>query len=112
MGWLAEFPLFSRYPLENLLAVSAVIFCCGLYTVLTRKNAIAILMGIELLLNSANINLVAFARFGGAQIDGAVFVLFIILVAAAEAAVALAIVVGIYQNFGRIDAEDITEMKE
>jgi NADH-quinone oxidoreductase subunit K len=112
MQWIGKIPWFSQYPLENLLVVSAFIFCCGLYTVLTRKNAIAILMGIELLLNSANINLVAFARFGNADIDGTVFVLFIILVAAAEAAVALAIVVGIYQNFGRIDAEDITEMKE
>src|SRR6266404_3665644 len=81
------------------------IFALGLYTVLTRKNAIGILMGVELILNAANINYIAFARYGGASIDGQVFAIFVIMLAAAEAAIGLAIVLGIYQNFDSIDVE-------
>lgn len=91
--------------LEHFLIVGLLVFALGLYTVLTRKNAIGILMGIELILNAANINYIAFARYGGATIDGQVFAIFVIMLAAAEAAIGLAIVLGIYQNFDSIDVE-------
>jgi len=91
--------------LEHFLIVGLLLFALGLYTVLTRKNAIGILMGIELILNAANINYIAFARYGGASIDGQIFAIFVIMLAAAEAAIGLAIVLGIYQNFDSIDVE-------
>jgi NADH-quinone oxidoreductase subunit K len=91
--------------LAHFLTVGLVVFALGLYTVLTRKNAIGILMGVELILNSANINYVAFARYGGASVDGQVFAIFVIMLAAAEAAIGLAVVLGIYQNFQSIDVE-------
>jgi NADH-quinone oxidoreductase subunit K len=92
-------------PLEHFLIVGLIVFGLGLYTVLTRKNAIGILMGVELILNAANINYVAFARYGGTSVDGQVFAIFVIMLAAAEAAIGLAIVLGIYQNFDSIDVE-------
>lgn len=104
---------FSRFPLEHLLVLSAAIFCCGLYTILTRKNAVAILMGVELVLNAANLNFVAFSQYtsvGGPH--GNLFAMFVIVLAAAEAAVALAIVIGIYQNFGRVDVDRADSMKD
>jgi len=91
--------------LEHFLIVGLLVFALGLYTVLTRKNAIGILMGVELILNAANINYVAFARYGGASVDGQIFAIFVIMLAAAEAAIGLAIVLGIYQNFESIDVE-------
>lgn len=91
--------------LEHFLIVGLLLFALGLYTVLTRRNAIGILMGVELILNSANINYVAFARYGGASTDGQIFAIFVIMLAAAEAAVGLAIVLGIYKNFDSIDVE-------
>jgi NADH-quinone oxidoreductase subunit K len=91
--------------LPHFLMVSLIVFALGLYTVLTRKNAIGILMGVELILNAANINYIAFARYGGASIDGQVFAIFVIMLAAAEAAIGLAIVLGIFQNFESIDVE-------
>jgi NADH-quinone oxidoreductase subunit K len=91
--------------LEHFLTVGLLLFVLGLYTVLTRKNAIGILMGIELILNAANINYIAFARYGGASIDGQVFAIFVIMLAAAEAAIGLAIVLGIYRSFETIDVE-------
>ena len=104
---------FTRHPLENLLVLSAIIFCAGLYTVMTRKNAVSILMGVELILNAANVNFVAFSQYlPNAGIDGGVFSIFVILLAAAEAAVALAIIIGIYQNFGRADVDVADLMKE
>jgi NADH-quinone oxidoreductase subunit K len=105
--------IFSRHPLEQMLLLSAVIFCCGVYTVLTRKNAVSILMGVELVLNAANLNFVAFSqytRIGG--MHGNVFTIFVILLAAAEAAVALAIIIGIYQNFGKVDVDQADNLKE
>ena len=91
--------------LQHYLVVSAILLVVGLYTVSTRRNAVAILMGVELILNAANINYIAFARYGGASIDGQVFAIFVIMLAAAEAAIGLAIVLGIYQNFDSIDVE-------
>ncbi len=105
--------IFSRYPLEHMLLLSALIFCCGIYTILTRRSAVAIMMGVELVLNAANLNFVAFAqytRIGG--IHGNVFAVFVIVVAAAEAAVALAIIIGIYRSLGRVDVDEAGELKE
>lgn len=108
---LSEY-LFTRRPLETLLALSAIIFVSGLYTVFTRRNAVSILMGVELILNAANINFVAFSQFvPKAGIHGSVFSIFVIVLAAAEAAVALAIIIGIYQNFGRVDVDQADLMK-
>lgn len=92
-------------PLQHVLLVALVLFALGLYTVLTRRNAIGILMGVELLLNAAAINFVAFARYSGTPTDGQIFAIFIIMLAAAEAAIGLAIVLGIYQNFSSIDVD-------
>ena len=91
--------------LNGFLIVSAIVFVLGLYCVLTRRNAIGILMGVELVLNSANINYLAFARYGGGSYDGQIFALFVIMLAAAEAVIGLAIVLGIYQTFHTIDVE-------
>ena len=91
--------------LNHFLVVSLVLFLLGLYCVLTRRNAIGILMGVELILNAANVNYVAFARYGSAPTDGHVFAIFVIMLAAAEAAIGLAIVLGIYRMFSTIDVE-------
>jgi len=104
--------LFTKYPLEHFLIMSTFVFCCGIYTVITHKNAISILMGVELILNAANINFIAFYRFTGANFSGIIFVLFVIALAAVEASVALAIIIGIYRNFGDIDVDEVNEMKE
>ena len=98
--------------LEQFLIVGLLVFALGLYTVLTRKNAIGILMGVELILNAANINYIAFARYGGASIDGQVFAIFVIMLAAAEAAIGLAIVLGIYQSFETIDVEATDRLRQ
>src|SRR5207249_4537079 len=79
---------------------------------LTRRNAIGILMGVELVLNSANINYVAFARYANAGYDGQVFAIFVIMLAAAEAAIGLAIVLGIYQSFETIDVEATDRLRQ
>src|SRR5687768_1594003 len=97
--------------LQHYLMLGAILFVCGLLTILVKRNAIGILMGVELILNAANVNLVAFNRFsyGGSgdtlKLDGQVFAIFIIVLAAAEAAVALAIFLNFYNNFNTIDVE-------
>ncbi len=83
--------------LNHYLVISAALFSLGIMGVLTRKNAVNVLMGVELILNSANLNLVAFSKFSAANLDGQIFAIFIIVVAAAEAAVALAIVLSMYR---------------
>ena len=98
-------------PLQHVLVVGLVLFALGLYTVLTRRNAIGILMGIELLLNAANVNYVAFARYTGTPTDGQIFAIFVIMLAAAEAAIGLAIVVIYFRNRGPIEVEDISTLK-
>jgi NADH-quinone oxidoreductase subunit K len=95
----------SGLSLQHFVVLSGILFALGLFTVVTRRNAIGILMGIELVLNSANINYVAFARYANARYDGQVFAIFVIMLAAAEAAIGLAIVLGIYQSFETIDVE-------
>ena len=97
--------------LQHYLMLGALLFVCGLVTILTKRNAIGILMGVELVLNAANVNLVAFNAFshGGSgaalKLDGQVFAIFVIVLAAAEAAVALAIFLNFYNNFSTIDVE-------
>lgn len=98
-------------PVEHLLTLGAILFCIGLFVVLTRKNAIAVLIGVELMLNAVNINLVTFSHFDPDRLQGQVFALFVITVAAAEAAVALAIVVKVYQYFRTADLDKISELK-
>ena len=103
--------------LNHYLLLAALLFVCGLLTILTKRNAIGILMGVELILNAANVNLVAFNRFshGGTAaapaLDGQVFAIFVIVLAAAEAAVALAIFLNFYNNFATIDVERATNLK-
>ena len=96
--------------LEAYLLFAAILFCIGVFGVLTRRNAVGILMSLELMLNAVNINLVAFSR-SVENVVGQVFVLFVITVAAAEAAVGLAIVISIYRNFKHINVEDIDLLK-
>lgn len=98
--------------LYHYLVVGAILFVLGLVTVLTRRHAIGILMGIELMLNAGNLNLVAFNHFSPhANSDGRVFALFVIVIAAAEAAVALAIFLNYYNNFASVDVDRATELK-
>jgi NADH-quinone oxidoreductase subunit K len=97
--------------LNHFLVLSLIVFSLGLYCVLARRNAIGILMGIELILNSANINYLAFSFYGGAKYDGQVFAIFVIMLAAAEAVIGLAIVLAIYQNFRTIDVEAIETLR-
>ena len=104
------------YSLPSFLVVSSLLFCLGMYTVLTRRNAIGILMGIELVLNGAGLNFVAFSRFlkpsqATNLLSGQLFTLFIIAVAAAEVAVALAIVLSLYSRMKTIDVEDFKELR-
>tara|TARA_S200000501_G_scaffold55248_1_gene45401 strand:+ start:703 stop:1008 length:306 start_codon:yes stop_codon:yes gene_type:complete len=98
--------------LNNYLYISAILFSLGTFAVMTRRNGIAVLMGVELILNAANINFVAFSRFGGMNMDGHIFSLFVIVLAAAEAAVALAIVINIYNNLHTINVDDAAMLKE
>jgi len=95
----------SGITLNHFLVLSLIVFALGLFCVLSRRNAIGILMGIELILNAANINYLAFAFYGGGRYDGQVFAIFVIMLAAAEAVIGLAVVLAIYQDFKTIDVE-------
>ena len=99
--------------LEHVLVVGALLFSIGLYVALSRRNAVGILMGIELKLNSVNLNLIGFARFVDSPrpIDGQVFTVFVITVAAAEAAVALALAVAVYRLRQSIDVDRLDTLK-
>ena len=94
----------------NFLLLSAVLFCIGVFGVIARKNAVMVLMSIELILNSVNLNLIAFALMKN-SIDGHVFALFVIAVAAAEVGVGLAMVLMIYRNRRSISLDELSEMK-
>jgi len=98
--------------LHHYLILGAILFSLGLFTVLTRRNAISILMGVELILNSANINYVAFSHYGSGNLDGQIYAIFVIMLAAAEAAIGLAIVLAIFQIFHTIDVEATETLKE
>jgi NADH:ubiquinone oxidoreductase subunit K len=98
--------------LTHYLVVSALLFCLGLYAMLTRRNAVAILMGVELMLNAANVNLVAFNKFvAPAAVSGQVFALVVITLAACEAGVGLALVMAAYRNLETIHVDEINVMK-
>ena len=99
--------------LEHVLVVAALLFSIGLYIALSRRSAVGVLMGIELMLNSVNLNLVAFARFveSPRPIDGQVFSVFVITIAAAEAAVALALAVAVYKLRQSIDVDRLNLLK-
>ena len=98
--------------LTHFLVISAILFSLGIYGIITRKNAVMVLMGVELILNSANINFVAFARFGAFGLSGQLDALFVIVLAAAEAAIALAIVLNIYKTFSNVNVDEISNLKE
>jgi NAD(P)H-quinone oxidoreductase subunit 4L len=98
-------------PIAYFLVLSALIFCIGVYGVLSRSNAVMVLLSIELMLNAVNINLVAFSTMFEAGVQGQVFALFVIAVAAAEVGVGLAIVILIYRNRQSVDVDDMSLMK-
>ena len=96
--------------LEAYLTVGAVLFVCGVVCMATKRNALGVLMGVELVLNGANVNFVAFSRYTPLGLDGQVTALFVIVLAAAEAAVALAIALNYYNNHLTIDVDRGTEL--
>lgn len=98
--------------LNHFLVVSSILFSLGIYAVITRKNAVMVLMGIELILNSANINFIAFSRYGNFGLNGQMMALFVIVLAAAEAAIALAIVLNIYKNLANVNIDEIDQLRD
>lgn len=99
-------------PLSAYLVFAAALFCIGAFGALARRNAVAVLMGVELMLNAVNINLVAFWRFADlSQMTGQLFAIFVITVAAAEAAVGLALFIAIYRQRNTVNVEEIDTMK-
>jgi NADH-quinone oxidoreductase subunit K len=106
----------SAVGLPHFLTIGAILFVLGLFAVITRRNAVMLLMGIELILNAANVNLVAFSRYSSAttarMMTGQVASLFVIVLAACEAAVALAIVLNIYRRFSTINVDDVDMLRD
>ncbi len=98
--------------LNHFLVVSTFLFSFGIYGIITRKNAIMVLMGVELILNSANINFIAFARYGNFGLQGDLIALFVIVLAAAEAAIALAIVLNIYKTLATVNIDEVDSLKD
>lgn len=102
----------SDVTLNTYLYLGALLFTCGIVCMATKRNAIGVLIGVELVLNGANVNFVAFARFNPTfALEGQVFALFTIVLAAAEAAVALAIVLNFYNNHNSVDVDSAEELK-
>lgn len=97
--------------LQAYLIVAAAMFVAGLLCMTTKRNAIGVLMGVELILTAANINLLTFARYGRLGLDGHIFALFVIVLAAGEAALALAIALNFYNNFSTIDVDRAENLK-
>ncbi len=106
------FAWLPNVQLAHFLIVSGVLFALGLYGIMTRRNAIMVLMGLELMLNAANINFIAFSRYGKANLDGQAAAIFVIILAAAEAAIALAIVLNIYHRFHTVNIDEVSTLKE
>jgi len=104
-------PIAPSIPVQYFLCVSAALFCIGVAVILVKRQAIIVLMGIELILNAANINLVAFSRYEPNRLQGQLFSLFVIVVAAAEVAVALAIVLKVYRHFNTTHLDEIRQMR-
>ncbi len=104
--------MIDQVPLSHVLIVSSLMFFIGVYGFLTRKNLVTMLIGVELMLNAVNINFVAFDRylFPG-KLEGHFFSMFIIAIAAAEAAVAIAIFINLYRNIRSINVEEVDKMK-
>jgi NADH-quinone oxidoreductase subunit K len=98
--------------LSHFLIISTLLFAMGIFGIVTRKNAVMVLMGIELILNAANINFIAFSRFGNFGYNGQLIALFVIVLAAAEAAIALAIVLNIYKTFSTVNVDEIDRLKD
>ena len=103
---------FQQPGLTHFLIISAILFSLGLFAVITRRNAIMVLMGIELILNAANINFVAFSRYSTGSMDGQMIAIFVIILAAAEAAIGLAIVLNIYQNFNTVNVDEMNRLRD
>jgi NADH:ubiquinone oxidoreductase subunit K len=102
----------TQLGLEPFLVLSAFLFACGVVCVATKRNAIGILMGVELILNAANVNFVAFARYNPVfRLEGEVFALMVVVLAAAEAAIALAIILNFYNNHATVDVDKADELK-
>lgn len=97
--------------LQHYLLISAVLFCIGLFALMTKRNAIVMLMGVELMLNAANINLVAFSKFDAILLQGQMFSIFVIVIAAAEASVGLAIILRVYELFKTANLDEVNQMK-
>ena len=93
-------------------AVSAALFALGVVAIIVRRNVLYVLMGIEMILNAANINFVAFSRYNGGGLDGQMFAIFVIILAAAEAAVALAIVLNVFQLFDSIKPGGVDRLRD
>lgn len=99
--------------LQSCLLLAFLLFVIGIYGVLTRRNAIGILISMELMLNAANINFIAFAHFKALDATaGAVFSLFVIAATACEMAIALAIVIAVYRRYGHLDVDELTELRD
>jgi NADH-quinone oxidoreductase subunit K len=102
----------SSIPLSAYLVLALILFCIGLYGALTKRNAVVVLISIELMLNAVNINLVAFSKYGvNPSITGQIFSLFSIAIAAAEAAVGLAILIALYRNRSTVNVDEMNIMK-
>lgn len=102
----------SQIPITHILFLSTALFFIGMYGLFTRRNIITMLMAIELMLNSVNINFVVFNKYlYPEKLDGIFFSIFIIAIAAAEAAVAIAIIINLYRNYNSIDVKEATEMR-
>lgn len=102
----------TSIPIQHYLIVAALLFCIGLAIAITKRHFIGILLGIELMLNAVNINLIAFGRHDPERLTGQLFALFVIVVAAAEVTVALAIILRVYGRFKTVDPDDVSDLKK
>ncbi len=102
----------TELTLTHFLVLAAFLFACGVVCIATKRNAIGVLMGVELVLNAANVNFVAFARYNPTfRLEGQVFALLVVVLAAAEAAVALAIILNFYNNHATVDVDKADDLK-
>lgn len=102
---------FLEIGLTHYLVLSSLMFSLGILAMVARRNAIGVLIGIELILNAANVNLVAFGRFTAAGPQGPVFAIFVIMLAAAEAAIALALLLSLFERSGSVSLDEASELK-
>ncbi|WP_337044861.1 NADH-quinone oxidoreductase subunit NuoK [Emticicia sp. 17c] len=98
--------------IQNYLIIAAILFSIGLAVAVTKRNAIMTLMGVELMLNAVNLNLIAFSQYDPDRLQGQMFALFVMVVAAAEITIALAIILKVYDYFKNIDLESVNELKK